>query len=590
MTKIFISYRRTGGRDIARSIYLALGKSGYNNVFFDYNSLRDGVFNEKIVTAIEECTDFILVLTKESMSRCKNDGDWVAKEIETALTSNSHIIPVNINNEFGDFPIDFPERLALIKDIHFLTLHTDDSFESDIERLIARLYTKRDTNTLKEKTSLSITSDETCNIYINEDCKGKLKSGNIKTYALDVEKKYIVKAVSLARKNIILQEELIPTEAKEQIIEFSFIKELKEREEKKRREQEQRKKEKNDRLLKEQMLKSVLDTYDDYYKGECGMVMVKKNKKLGFVNEFGFETIPCQYDDAVGFYEGYSFVKSNDHWICIDRSGNHIDGSCSATPSVIHGGRGIIQRNGDYFFFSPTDEICSDCKFENLFFTENKQFYIAQRNNKYSIIDASNGKPIVNDSFDEFSACRIYIYGYYESPIGYYFPLIVRKDNKYGVINYNGILSVPFISTQIINIGRTNRLFMSINEKFALIDIVEGKYLTPPIYDFACYFPCSESEFLLVGINCYIVHDHFATGGMQGLIDEDGNEIIPLIYHEIKIDDDGTIRCYQGDGFEFREDPEFHKKYFNKKVMLKYDRYDNNGTLLSKETIELKII
>lgn len=44
--EIFISYRRDGGVDYARMIYLELKGRGYNT-FFDYNSLRDGDSQDK---------------------------------------------------------------------------------------------------------------------------------------------------------------------------------------------------------------------------------------------------------------------------------------------------------------------------------------------------------------------------------------------------------------------------------------------------------------------------------------------------------------------------------------------------------------
>ena len=51
-TNIFISYRREDGRELARTLYLALGKLGYQNIFFDYNSMRGGTFNTQIDVAI----------------------------------------------------------------------------------------------------------------------------------------------------------------------------------------------------------------------------------------------------------------------------------------------------------------------------------------------------------------------------------------------------------------------------------------------------------------------------------------------------------------------------------------------------------
>ena len=143
MDDIFISYRRNGGREIARTIELALKGLGYSNVFFDYNSLRDGVFNEKIIAAIQNCKDFILVLSDGAMDRCANQDDWVAKEIRTALSAGCQIIPVKVNQGNWNWPDDFPEDMATIKSIQFTTLLTDEYFDTSILRLAERLATKR---------------------------------------------------------------------------------------------------------------------------------------------------------------------------------------------------------------------------------------------------------------------------------------------------------------------------------------------------------------------------------------------------------------------------------------------------------------
>lgn len=138
---IFISYRRVDGRDYARNIMQALKIVGYPKVFFDYNSLRDGVFNTQILDAIYSCKDFILVISPLALKNCAKDGDWVAKEIRAALKYDKHIIPVVIEDTFIGWPNDFPEDLYAIKDIHFHKLMTDEYFEDSIQKLKARLTT-----------------------------------------------------------------------------------------------------------------------------------------------------------------------------------------------------------------------------------------------------------------------------------------------------------------------------------------------------------------------------------------------------------------------------------------------------------------
>ena len=59
---IFISYRRDGGESTAKILRDKLSELGYQ-VFFDVESLRSGDFNTKLYSVIEECEDFLLVLS-----------------------------------------------------------------------------------------------------------------------------------------------------------------------------------------------------------------------------------------------------------------------------------------------------------------------------------------------------------------------------------------------------------------------------------------------------------------------------------------------------------------------------------------------
>ena len=138
---IFISYRRKGGRDFARNIELALQAQGLRNIFFDYNSLQDGVFNEQILSAIGQCKDFLLVLSEGALDRCANEGDWVAKEIREARSIDCHIIPVVVNSDDFRWPDNLPEDLCFLKDVQFFKLMTDEYFDDSIRRLILRLNT-----------------------------------------------------------------------------------------------------------------------------------------------------------------------------------------------------------------------------------------------------------------------------------------------------------------------------------------------------------------------------------------------------------------------------------------------------------------
>lgn len=91
---IFISYRRDGGEFTAKILRDRLEKLGYS-VFFDVESLRSGDFNTHLYSVIDECTDFLLVLSPNALDRCANEGDWVRQEVERALSKEKRFITEN---------------------------------------------------------------------------------------------------------------------------------------------------------------------------------------------------------------------------------------------------------------------------------------------------------------------------------------------------------------------------------------------------------------------------------------------------------------------------------------------------------------
>lgn len=102
---IFISYRRDDGRQYARLIEKELKARGYR-VFLDYEELNSGLFEEKIIHAIAGCKIFMMVLTPLYLSRCKNEEDWVRREIQLAIIGNKKFVPVTPDNVFKEIPTD----------------------------------------------------------------------------------------------------------------------------------------------------------------------------------------------------------------------------------------------------------------------------------------------------------------------------------------------------------------------------------------------------------------------------------------------------------------------------------------------------
>lgn len=91
--QIFISYRRDGGEPLAYLLHEQLTNLGYK-VFYDIKTMSNGKFNQEIYDRIDECKDFLLLLTPNALDRCSEEGDWVRNEISYAIKQGKNIIPV----------------------------------------------------------------------------------------------------------------------------------------------------------------------------------------------------------------------------------------------------------------------------------------------------------------------------------------------------------------------------------------------------------------------------------------------------------------------------------------------------------------
>lgn len=132
---IFISYRRKGGMGDARLLQQALKSRGYN-VFFDYDSLRDGQFNEKIFDAIKTAPIFLLMLSKGALDNCVEKEDWVRMEIAYAIKCGCKIIPIALQPDCWTFPANLPDDIIVIKNEQISEFNKTALFEESIDRII----------------------------------------------------------------------------------------------------------------------------------------------------------------------------------------------------------------------------------------------------------------------------------------------------------------------------------------------------------------------------------------------------------------------------------------------------------------------
>ena len=133
---IFISYRRDGGEHLAGRVKDALENRGFS-AFLDVEDLKSGKFNEALLRKIEDATDFIVILTPGCLERCKNEGDWLRREIRHAIEKKRNIVPVMARG--FDMPLagSLPDDIADLPEYNGLT-PAHELFEASIDRLVSK--------------------------------------------------------------------------------------------------------------------------------------------------------------------------------------------------------------------------------------------------------------------------------------------------------------------------------------------------------------------------------------------------------------------------------------------------------------------
>jgi len=130
--RVFISYRRDTGSDLAGRISDSLVSKGIKT-FFDMSSMKSGEYDSQIFNSIDESDAVIVILSPKSLDRCIDENDWVRQEIRRAFNNRKKVIPVIMNG--FEFPKELPEdisRLRLMEGVH----SNSELYSAFIDRII----------------------------------------------------------------------------------------------------------------------------------------------------------------------------------------------------------------------------------------------------------------------------------------------------------------------------------------------------------------------------------------------------------------------------------------------------------------------
>jgi formylglycine-generating enzyme required for sulfatase activity len=140
----FISYRRETGSDLASLLKFQLEKAHHKKIFLDVKELQVGRFDEMLLKRIEETSNFILILSRNSLDRCNVKTDWLKREIVHAIKTGRNIIPV-MTEQFK-FPSEdawqeLPEEMQLLPSLNMIR-YLHDYQDTAIQKIVSYMKTE----------------------------------------------------------------------------------------------------------------------------------------------------------------------------------------------------------------------------------------------------------------------------------------------------------------------------------------------------------------------------------------------------------------------------------------------------------------
>jgi len=144
--RIFISYRREGGADLARVVRAELEKRGYDT-FLDVEDLNEaGPFPDKLKTEISAAENVVVILSAGCLDRCiaatgDPSEDWFRQESALAMRLGKRVVPV-IARDFQWPSAPLPEDIQELLHCQALT-PSHDYFDASMDRLESLLAGRR---------------------------------------------------------------------------------------------------------------------------------------------------------------------------------------------------------------------------------------------------------------------------------------------------------------------------------------------------------------------------------------------------------------------------------------------------------------
>lgn len=236
-----------------------------------------------------------------------------------------------------------------------------------------------------------------------------------------------------------------------------------------------------------------------------------KNGKFGVIDKYNKVIVPFIYDKIDDFNGGLAVVKKDNLYGCVNKKGEFVfplEMECININGNSDTGLIVISKDGKWGIIDKDGRPVVPVEYKSIIYSEGR--YITKSDEAYGIFN-SNGQIIVPFEFDDIDSFKN---GLAE----------IKKDHKKGIIDKDGKIIVP-CEFDCITVNKS-LIEVEKNDRHGLFNH-EGKNVLPCEYD------------SIFGIDKY-KYPTVTKNGKDGIIDSNGRIIVSCEYDQVK-DSNGDI-------------------------------------------------
>ncbi len=326
--------------------------------------------------------------------------------------------------------------------------------------------------------------------------------------------------------------------------------------------------------------------YDYAYPFSEGLACVRLGEKYGFIDDKGNTIIPLAYDKASPFSEGLAYFAEGDEYWFIDKNGDEAFLLNCDSVSSFKEGLAYFSDGGKYGYIDKVGKVAIKPIYDDTNYFQDGLAKV-RVGLKLGVID-KNGTEIVPVDYDDISFDNGYIitelgskYGCFDKsgslifkPVYDSITILPGKDSAIvylsdqpEIVDFKGNIEVSAKYDSIAYYGSEygdGMIEVRINDKVGFLDMSDFIEVVSPVYDWASFFSKGHA---VVG-----------NGNKYGVIDKNGNTVVPLSYDYVELFDNGTLALNQGDEYVLAD---ANGKIINDN---QYDSIDEIGSYYIVET------